>query len=59
MKYMFFSMSETDQLLVHLQSLSSNSANFLVPESLKHGVPLFEWNSSKNVPEVNAQFGVK
>lgn len=34
-------LSETDQLLVHLHSFSSNPAFYTVPEAIKSGVPLF------------------
>ena len=38
---MYFSLSQTDQLLVHLQSFSTNAVHYNVPESVKNGVPLF------------------
>ena len=37
----YFSLTQTDQLLVHLQSFSTNSVHYNVPESVKNGVPLF------------------
>ena len=38
---MYFSLTQTDQLLVHLQSISTNAVHYNVPESVKNGVPLF------------------
>ena len=38
---MYFSLTQTDQLLVHLQSSSTNAVHYNVPESVKNGVPLF------------------
>ena len=38
---MYFSLTQTDQLLVHLQSFSTNAVHYNVPESVKNGVPLF------------------
>ena len=37
----YFSLTQTDQLLVHLQSFSTNAVHYIVPESVKNGVPLF------------------
>ncbi|XP_074640655.1 KICSTOR complex protein SZT2-like [Tubulanus polymorphus] len=34
-------LSQTDHLLVHLQSFPLNSSNYSVPESIKNGMPLF------------------
>lgn len=38
-------LSESDRLLVHLNSFSSNPSYYNIPESLKNGVPLFYWGS--------------
>ncbi|KAL3869893.1 hypothetical protein ACJMK2_042520, partial [Sinanodonta woodiana] len=49
-------LSQTDQLLVHLQSFSANPLYYKVPESIQKGVPLFclpQANSS--VPVLNQQ----
>lgn len=39
-------LSESDRLLVHLNSFSSNPAFFNIPESLRKGVPLFYFSQS-------------
>ena len=46
-----FSLQNTDEMLVHLQSFSSNSSFYTIPESAKNGVPLFYLppNSTKPV----------
>lgn len=36
-----FSINQTDQMLVHLQSFNSLPENYMIPESTKNGVPLF------------------
>ena len=40
------SVSEVDQLLVHLQSFSSSSNHFTIPECLAQGIALFSLNSA-------------
>lgn len=36
-----FSINQTDQMLVHLQSFDTVPEHFTIPESTKNGVPLF------------------
>lgn len=38
---LFYSINQTDQMLVHLQSFNSIPENYTIPESTKNGVPLF------------------
>lgn len=37
----YFSINQTDQMLVHLQSFDTVPEHFTIPESTKNGVPLF------------------
>ena len=52
-------MSETDQLLVHLQSFTVNSLYYDVPESVKKGVPLFFQPLNSAQPEINLKHNTK
>lgn len=49
-------LSESDRLLVHLNSFSANPAYYNIPESLKNGMPLFYWGSatSSAVPHLHS-----
>lgn len=53
-----FSLQNTDEMLVHLQSFSSNSSFYTIPESAKNGVPLFYLppNSTKPVSITELHF---
>ena len=50
-------MTETDRMLVHLQSFYSNTVFYTVPESVQKGVPLFYLPSNSTVPQINLQHG--
>ena len=52
-------MTETDHMLVHLQSFSSNQTFYKVPESVQNGVPLFYLPQNSMNPQVNIQHGTK
>lgn len=39
--FIFSSINQTDQMLVHLQAFNSLPENYMIPESTKNGVPLF------------------
>ncbi|ODM96718.1 Protein SZT2 [Orchesella cincta] len=41
-------LSESDRLLVHLNSFSSNPAYYNIPETLRKGMPLFYWAASSS-----------
>ena len=45
-----FSLQSADEMLVHLQSFSSNSSYYTIPESTKNGVPLFYLPPNSNNP---------
>ncbi|XP_032809002.2 KICSTOR complex protein SZT2 isoform X1 [Petromyzon marinus] len=47
--------AQTDQLLVHLQSFSSNPAFYTVPESTRNGVPLFYLPPGSSTPVLSLQ----
>ena len=49
----FLSLQSTDEMLVHLQSFSSNSSFYTIPESTKNGVPLFYLPPNSNNPVSN------
>ncbi len=49
------SITETDVLLMHLQSFTSNPIYFTVPEIVKKGMPLFYLPPNSNTPKVNLQ----
>ncbi|PVD23412.1 hypothetical protein C0Q70_16681 [Pomacea canaliculata] len=49
--------SQTDQLLMHLQSFDSNSAYYEVPDSIRSGVPLFVLDPVN--PVLNSQLNTK
>ncbi|KAI0211904.1 KICSTOR complex protein SZT2 [Lamellibrachia satsuma] len=51
--------SETDQLLVHLQSFAMSPVCYLVPESVKKGVPLFFLLANSTTPQLNVQLSSK
>ena len=44
------SLQSTDEMLVHLQSFSSNPSYYTIPESAKNGVPLFYLPPNSNNP---------
>ena len=50
-----YRISQTDYLLVHLQSFTSSSTYYNVPEIIKKGMPLFYLPSNSNTPQVNQQ----
>lgn len=43
-------LSESDKLLAHFNSFSSNSVYYNIPESLKNGLPLFYVSSNLSAP---------
>ncbi|CAH1251154.1 Hypp9011 [Branchiostoma lanceolatum] len=47
--------SRTDQLLVHIQSFASNPRYYVVPESVRNGVPLFYMSHSSAAPVPSLQ----
>ena len=57
--FVYFSMSESDELLVHLHSFSANTVNYKVADSLKQGVPLFYLPPNQTSPQVNIQLSTK
>ena len=48
--FIVFSLQSTDEMLVHLQSFSSNPIYYTIPESAKNGVPLFYLPPNSNNP---------
>ncbi|KAJ8305511.1 LOW QUALITY PROTEIN: hypothetical protein KUTeg_016056 [Tegillarca granosa] len=52
-------LSQTDQLLVHLQSFGSNPVQFNIPNSVKSGVPVFYQPQSSTTPALNTQHSSK
>lgn len=55
-----YSLSQTDQLLVHLQSFSSNPVHYTIPGSIKEGVPLFYVPlPTSTVPTLSTQLNSK
>jgi len=50
-------LSESDKLLVHFNSFSSNPNFYNIPESLKNGLPLFYITSNTSVPVLHSRFG--
>ena len=51
--------TETDQLLVHLQSFAMSPIYYQVPESVKKGVPLFFLLANSTTPQLNVQLSSK
>ena len=51
--------SETDQLLVHLQSFAMSTIYYTVPDSVKKGVPLFVLLANSTTPQMNEQLSSK
>lgn len=51
-------LSESDRLLVHLNSFSANTAYYNIPDSLKNGMPLFYWSSaiSSANPQLHSKY---
>ncbi|CAH3194514.1 unnamed protein product, partial [Porites evermanni] len=53
------SLQSADEMLVHLQSFSSNSSYYTIPESTKNGVPLFYLPPNSNNPILSLQHARK
>ncbi|KAM6963146.1 KICSTOR complex protein SZT2 [Aplochiton taeniatus] len=49
------SITQTDQMLVHLQSFNSLPENYTIPESTKNGVPLFYIPPGSTTPVLSLQ----
>lgn len=49
-------LSESDRLLVHLNSFSSNQAYYNIPDSLRNGVPLFYFSPNSTVPQLQSKY---
>lgn len=54
-RQMIKSLQNTDEMLVHLQSFSSNSSFYTIPESAKNGVPLFYLPPNSTKPVLSLQ----
>ena len=53
-------LSQTDQLLVHLQAFSTLPHNYVLPASVKEGVPLFYLPiPASTTPTINTQLNTK
>lgn len=52
-------MSETEMMLAHLQSFSSNVTYYKVPDSVKSGVPLFYLPANSPNPQISLQHPAK
>ena len=53
------SLQETDQLLVHLQSFSTNAIFYKVPEGIKKGIPLLYMPPYSDTPVLAQKFDTK
>ncbi|XP_022100207.1 KICSTOR complex protein SZT2-like isoform X2 [Acanthaster planci] len=53
------SLQETDQLLVHLQSFSTNSIYYTVPDGIKKGIPLLYMPPYSETPVLAQKFDSK
>ena len=53
--FCFFRVSETDKLLLHLQSFSSNSVYYNIPEGIKNGIPLYYMPPNCLNPDISMQ----
>ncbi|XP_014668477.1 PREDICTED: protein SZT2-like [Priapulus caudatus] len=48
-------LTQTDQLLQHLQLFGSNLAHYTLPDCVKNGVPLFYFSPNTNTPVLSSQ----
>uniref|UniRef100_A0A3B4B0F0 Uncharacterized protein n=1 Tax=Periophthalmus magnuspinnatus TaxID=409849 RepID=A0A3B4B0F0_9GOBI len=55
LSHLLFSINQTDQMLVHLQSFNSIPENYTIPESTKNGVPLFYIPPGSTTPVLSQQ----
>ncbi|ESO95892.1 hypothetical protein LOTGIDRAFT_144381, partial [Lottia gigantea] len=56
------SVSQTDKLLAHLQSFSTNTNYYKIPESIRNGIPLFmvsQFNETSSTATLNTQLNLK